>query len=304
MRTLLWLTAALVSIAAAPSPADACSAPPCWPGFFTPAAGGRVPANVPGIYWRPMSGTYAEADPTKVTLTTLADPSTVLPFTATPTSDGGYLLVPTQPLSVGVNYGITDGNACTGFDIKGPSTSFEVVAAAPLPIVLGTISETRNEIAPLDVGTSSGSCTTEVTAHQIGITPDLIFEALPWTDMFHFDVLVDGQVWQRTSSINILPSVRGTWVLYHTCSSTDTGAQTGLAEGPHTVEVRATIPGTQTMLSTETLSIEMACDGDTGSGGGGGGHAAGCNASATSTCPWLALAFAPLLRRRRRHSFH
>lgn len=287
------------ALAIKPTIADACSAPPCWPGFITPRTGTRVPANVPGIYWKPMSGDAAGNDPANVLLATAADPNTPLAFTAIANADGSYLLVPTAPLTPDVTYVVTDRNTCEGFaGITGPTASFQVTESAPMPTALGTIAEVTNEMGPLNVATSSGSCTAEVTAHQITITPQLIFEALPWNDVFHFDVLVDGRVWERTSSINTTPSVRGTWTLYHTCESTDPGAADGLSEGPHVVEVRATLPGTQTVLAANQLTVELACSGDTGDGDGD--RHGGCNAGGATASASLLLAIAPLLRRRRR----
>ena len=290
------------ALAIKPTVAEACSPPPCWPGFITPNTGTRVPANAPGIYWMPMSGDTAGTDPGNVVLATAAEPTTPLAFTATPNADGSYLLVPTEPLAADTTYVVTDLNKCEGYSgIIGPTASFQVTASAPMPTALGTIAEVKNETGPLDVGTGSGSCSTEVTAHQITITPELIYEATPWSDLFHFEVLVDGRVWKRTSSINLTASPRGSWVLYHTCESADPGAADGLSAGTHVVEARATLPGTTTVLASNQLTVELKC-GDIGDGDDDGHNHShgGCNAGGASASALLLLAIVPMLRRRRR----
>jgi hypothetical protein len=297
-------------LAADPSTAEACSAPACWPGVLTPNEATPVPANLPGIYWRPLSGAngVAGTDPANVVLATAAAPDTELPFTTTALEDGAFLIVPTQPLVDGTSYVVNDLNTCDGSG-TGPSASFAVGPSAPLPIALGSVAVTYEAHLPTDVPTSSGSCSTEVFAHLVGLTPTLIAEALPWTAVFHFEVLVDGAVWQTTDSINTQPSPRGTWQLYHSCASgdVDPGAHTGLSQGAHTVAVRATIPGTSTVLLTEEITVEMSCDtGIDGPEGGGPSDDGGCQAASGPATSWLALAIVGMIRaltgRRRRRS--
>jgi len=190
------------------------------------------------------------------------------------------------PLTENTTYVIKDLNTCGS--ASGPSASFVVGASAPLPSVLGSISVTTDAIEKIDVASFSGSCSAEVTAHRVTITPSLIAEALPWTSVLHFDVLVDGQVWQQTASINTYPDVRGTWSLFRTCEATDPGASAGLAAGPHTVSVRATIPGTSMTLSTEEITVHMRCPGEPG-GTDVDGSMGGCQTTPSGGPAWFAL---------------
>src|SRR5688572_7773528 len=68
MRTTWLILGAACVALVAPRPADACSPPPCWPAAFVPGHGGRVPANVPGLYWRPMSELDVSVKPENVVL--------------------------------------------------------------------------------------------------------------------------------------------------------------------------------------------------------------------------------------------
>jgi hypothetical protein len=311
MRVLLGLTAAGSVFAATPRIADACSAPACWPGAMTPVGASTVPSNLPGIFWRPQNAGSGEAsDPSMVVLATAADPDTPLPFTATAIGDSSFVLVPTDPLIENTTYVVTDNNECpNSVGTEGPTTSFQVGPQATLPIVLGTLQVTSDAVEMIDVATTSGSCSAPILAHRIGITPDLIFEAIPWTDVFHFETYVDGQLWQRTDSLPKPISLRGTWQVYRTCQSDDPLASPGLAAGPHTVTVKATIPGTTTELWSDPLTVALYCPGeepDDGDGDGGGGGLTdgdddgGCQVGGTSASLWLVLGAIGLVARRRK----
>lgn len=314
MRLLLACpVAATLVLAAAPSRSEACSAPACWPGSITPRDATPVPSNMPGIFWQPLSAGFSgdtHDDPANIVLATAGAPSTELAFSTMPLADGAVLIVPDEPLVEGTTYVVTDNNTCDYVD--GPSASFVVGPSAPLPTVLGSISATSERVETIDVATSSGSCSTEVTAHRVTITPDLIYEAIPWSSVFHFEIVVDGQVWRSTDSINTFPDVRGTWQLFRTCpgSTTDLGADQGLSAGPHAVFVRATIPGTSTVLTTEEITVDMHCPGEPGSDidgdGDGDDEGGGCQAAASSSMPVHAAvllgALAIVTRRRRRRA--
>ena len=306
MRVLFCLAAAGLLVAATPSIADACSAPACWPGAMTPSPASTVPSNLPGIFWRPQNATGGDAsDPSMVVLATAADPGTPLPFTATAVGDGSFVLVPTQPLTENTTYVVTDNNTCTdSVGTMGPTTSFQVGPPAPLPTVLGTLDITSDAVEMIDVATISGSCSASILAHRVAITPNLIFEATPWTDVFHFETYVDGELWQRTESLPTPISVHGTWQLYRTCQSDDDLASQGLAAGPHTVTVKATIPGTSTVLWSEPLTIALYCPGeDPGDDDANDGTDGGCQAGGTTAPLWLLVGALGLVTRFRRHRF-
>lgn len=306
MRVLLGLTAAGSLFAVTPRSAEACSAPVCWPGALTPGGGVTVPSNLPGIFWRPQRAANGDAsDPNLVVLATTTDPDTPLPFTATALDDGSFVLVPSEPLVEGTTYVVTDNNACPdSVGLDGPMATFHTGPAAPLPNVLGSLHVTSNAVEMMDVATASGSCSASILAHRVGITPELIFEATPWTDVFHFETYVDGTLWERTESILTPDALRGTWQVYRTCQSDDPLASQGLDAGPHTVTVKAAIPGSSTELWSDSLTVELYCpgegpgDGDDGGGSGGGEDGGGCQAGGTSAPMWLVLGMLALIARR------
>lgn len=291
MRAIIFLAAVTAVIAAAPSDAEACSPPLCQAGFFTPGDGATVPASVPGIHWRPMSSfDGAPGGPSQVVLASAAAPGTSLPFTAMQLPTGGYLLVPDQPLAPGTAYVLEDQNTCRGMPI-GPSVTFEVAEAAPLPTSLGALVETANRVGPLTVA-SGGPCSTEVDAHQIGIELQLAPEAIAWRDVLHFETLVDGKAWRAArSAVSAEPPGsswrgRGVDLLYRVCEPDQVDVQEGLAAGPHEVVMRATLPGSGTVVQSSSLTIHIDCDGSPGEGGSGGG---GCDAGGSGSSGWLLL---------------
>jgi len=314
MRRILFLAAISSLVAAAHSDADACSPPQCWPGFFAPGTDATVPANLPALRWRPMSGAVTASDPAKVILARAAAPSTPLPFTATQLQDGTYHLVPSQPLTPGTAYVLTDQSMCGGGSgTAGPSVMFQTAATAPLPTSLGTLAQVSTRVGPLQVSTAGGSCSSEVEARQVGIELQLASDASPWRDALHFETLVDGQPWRASQSITdaIPPGAswrgRGVDLLYLVCKSDDPAASQGLAAGPHEVVMRATLPGSTTVVQSNPLSVTLDCasdgkPGDDGSGGGGGG---GCDAGrpGSGSSSWLLLgSLAAALGLRRRSS--
>jgi uncharacterized protein (TIGR03382 family) len=285
MRTILFLAAAAALVVAAPADSEACSQAPCRPGFFTPGNGATVPANLPAIHWRPTLGfDNTNIDPSKVVLARASAPSASLPFTATRRSDGSYVLVPQQPLMAGTAYVLTDQTTCAGTTV-GPTATFQVVAAAPLPTELGALAETASTAGLLQVASAGGACSAEVDAHQVGIELQLGAGVMSWRDVLHFETLVDGAVWSasRSAPEEVPPGAswrgRGVDLLYRACKTEDESVSEGLAEGSHEVVMRATLPGSTTVVQSSPLTVEIDCahewpdkheDGGCDAGGGGG----------------------------------
>lgn len=284
MRPIIFLAAVTSLVAAAPSIADACSPPICQVGFFTPGNDATVPANLPAIFWRPISSYAPSAtDPSQVVLATAAAPSTPLPFTATQLPGGGYTIVPDQPLTPGTAYVLADRNRCGDTTITGPTVMFQVSDAAPLPASLGAPVETGNFVGPLVVPSSGGACSAEVEAHQIEIAMQLGPEAMAWRDALHFETLVDGALWRAAADRG-----RGVDRLYRVCKTEDPEASEGLAAGPHEVVMRATLPGSGTVVQSSSLTVVLECadDGGPADPDATGG---GCDAGGGGSSGWLLL---------------
>ena len=288
-----------------PRDAEACSPPICWPGAIVPA-GGEVPANAPGLYWKPLrerSGPDTDADPANLTLTRQAAPATPIAFTAEPLDRGAFLIVPDEPLVPG-RYTLTDATTCSRPEFGGaPSSTFVVVPAAPLPTELGVLTvvgaPARGSIA---VATASGPCELEIDAVYVDLELAPAAGAQAWLGVLHFQTLVDGAPWSPRSVINYETPPGASWRgrardrVFHTCASADPFSQSGVAAGTHVVTMQATLPGSDVVVASTSVTVELACtparaDGD------------GCSTSAgAATWPLLALLalLAPAAPRRRR----
>jgi uncharacterized protein (TIGR03382 family) len=293
---------------AAPRPAAACSAPACWPGYFTPGDATSVPANLPAIYWRPMTSVAnnVSLDLSLVVLTTVADPATPLAFTTVAQPNGDYLIVPTAPLVAGTDYTIADHNACGTTEDAGPRVTFHAVAEAPLPTSLGTLAIVDHDMATFQVGTSSGSCYSDVLADQarLELTPSA--DVVPWKDAMHFHTLADGHPWGGSTNINATSAPGSSWVgravdrLYHTCATDDDGTFEGLTTGAHQIAMTATLPGSAVSLDASAVALDLECPAN---GSGSGSDVVqpiedGCNAGGAAG-PLALLALLGLVRRKR-----
>lgn len=313
MRPALLVLAAASFTLSTSRPVDACSAPACWAGAFVPGDHGRVPANVPGLFWRPMSGYALKSDPGNVVLTSAADPTTPIPFTAQPLGSGDFLLVPDAPLTPG-DYVLTDRTECAYLGTTGPQVAFTVTSAAPLPSALGALAAMPASLQQIDLETAAGTCSakTTVAAAQIELTPAA--DALAWLDALHFETWVDGKRWQYSPSLNAVvppgasPLGRAQDRVFQICSSMDSTVGGGLSAGKHVVTMRATLPGSTQVATSSALEVTLQCDGTAGppmdgapagDPAGGAPAAGGCSAG-PGAGPWLGLALLALVRRARR----
>jgi hypothetical protein len=112
-----------------------------------------------------------------------------------------------------------------------------------------------------------------------------------------FETLIDGQIWSASSGNASSRPEGASWVgrgrdlVFLVCASEDqTVLSDGLPAGAHTAKLRATLPGTDIVLESESVDFTLDC---AHTDGGGGGCAAG--GSDTSALGALAVALAALM---------
>ena len=108
-----------------------------------------------------------------------------------------------------------------------------------------------------------GSCSESVTAAQLPIEMDLPEAMRAFRDQLYFETIIDGtERWGPSSSIcyPIVPgaSWRGKGVALLFCACTPFSSQ-GLATGRHTVEMLASLPGTDVLAVTSKVEVELKC---------------------------------------------
>lgn len=307
-RVLWWWVVAsscvVIASFAALREAQACGPTPCVPAKLTPA-GGTIPANVPGVFWRPLIDAHHpddRPDPARISLTRAADPATLLPFTATPTGSSSFLLVPDEPLTVGETYLATDATICEAYGPPGASTRFVVGPPAPLPTTLGTLAVSDLVVGKMDVPMQFTPCGVEVTAARQTVELTLAPEAVPWRGVLQLEVSVDDRPW-TSSRYEDRTAYTQDWI-YHVCATDDASADPGVASGSHTVRMNGKIAGTTMQIFSSTATIDLNCSGPSGGGpDGGSGAGGGCNAGGSGSSAWLGLALGALLIHRRRVSW-
>jgi uncharacterized membrane protein YgcG len=250
--------------------ANACSGAACVGGYYIPQ-NATVPASLPGILFNPRLDEASTGDNATVALFRVENGSQVPVDITTKMVGADILVTPTAPLLPDTDYALEGSDFCPAGLVKG---GFHTGAALPFPTSLGTLAASAQKVDALTVWTTSGSCTTSVTAAQIDVEITLGSEAVPWGAALTLDTMVDGVRFAHSVLQGGATSKKDT--LFMTCSSSDPGANKGLAEGPHTVLVQASLPGVATVVKTDPITITLACPPPAaGTGGGGGGTGGG-----------------------------
>jgi hypothetical protein len=271
-----------------------------------------VPANVPGLYWRPMSGFEVSVKPENVVLEDMAAPGVSIGLTAQQLANSNdYLLVPAKPLVAGRTYRLKDRTECAVNMERGPEVVFDVGPEAPLPSSLGDLSGTPPEVVDKDLATPSGSCSAEARIAQTEIALVPASAAAPWIDVLHFETMVDGRPWHYFGTIlgtpppGTSPDGRARDRVFVVCASKDPYVGNGLAEGTHVVTMRATLPGTTQVISSSSLEVKLSCtetppDEDTDMEEIG--EKGGCSTGGSNAAAGVGVALMALIRRRSRTS--
>jgi hypothetical protein len=85
-------------------------------------------------------------------------------------------------------------------------------------------------------------------------------------DQFYFETIIDGtDRWSPSAGICtiVLPGAswrgKGVDLLFSACGDTPALARGGLAAGRHTIEMRASLPGTNVLVVTFKVEVELRC---------------------------------------------
>jgi MYXO-CTERM domain-containing protein len=297
VRLLVWCG---VFVAATPDPASACGGLHCRPDQFVPR-GGKLPANLPAVAWWPGRDYSDAASGTDGGTSPVATTASDLRFECA--ANGG----PTRGIDFDVEMGdrmgrirlrapLAPGDTCTlsskvvtcdlreaieyliqwptpGYDLSFLSgrATFEVGPTAPLPAALGSLRTTQAAIESLEIPEDE-SCSQRFESCIVRVELELADDAQPWHDAFVYETRVDGKSWQVGRSAPLPVEQGGSYVgrardLVYTLSPRDQHRGNALANGRHTVEMRASLPGTTLAFATEPVEIDLDCGFEVGDAG-------------------------------------
>lgn len=258
------LLALAFALALVPRAASACSALVCngpKPAF---AEGARIPANATALAFEPIwSG--GEMTATEGRLVQL-DGGAELAVEVEP----GLVLLP-EPLSTG-SYELELIGDCEGEPVS-VVVAFEVTEAAGLPEALGAASAGALQSGTVPTPTVDGSCHADIEAAYVDVEVELDPAAAPWADLLLWSTLVDGNVYAPSPTLspgNLWGMPDGyasrpgaSWIgagrdrIFTTCDGS-----AGVEPGLHEVVFEARLPGTDVVLETAPMQVELACGGE------------------------------------------
>lgn len=266
-KTLLVCTSLLTSLFSLVAAREslACSGG-CYEGAFLPSQK-DVPASIPGIFWNARLGGNLPL-PSDVTLYQVTAMGKVsVPFTATQYNQNvnQLVLVPNEPLLPNTDYELVDSVSC----IPGNTpiqTTFHTTDALPFPKTLGTLIVRLPTLSAIDLSSPEGSCSTRIMTlnSQVALVPSI--EAEPFAHAFYYETIVDGKLWQPSHNILDINPPGASWegrgqdLLYTMCDfEAQSGIGTPLAEGEHTVVIRAKLQGSDFVIDSEPATVTLNC---------------------------------------------
>jgi hypothetical protein len=273
-RTLL---AAACVVALDAGRASACSPAACFQGWFLPAGGSTVPANVPALAWRLAqdlaTGGLPGQGPQLKLWRVDGEKLEAVAFTLESGTAGLTWIRLSAALVPHARYRLEQVEAFEGACVT-PMVEFEAGQEAPLPESLGEVVASKPGLGEIRVATTSGSCDTPLPASIATIDLDLSDDAAPWSALFIYQTKVDGDPWAPSWTLGpgdpadsiANPKTK----VFAECPDRpldsgrpiDDGAQhQGLPEGAHSVVIEARLPELDRVLMAREKAVELTCSG-------------------------------------------
>lgn len=274
----------------APEQSAACSCVCDFPTWGFVSGGGLIPSNSPGLLWW---GEFKGSNDTQNLPVQIASASgEPLPVEYELVSKGQpqglWLFRPRDGFKIGKSYTFTTRQICSnllrrilrhkplsgqpsseqpdddlGSEQRIHVTVSDQAAVSPAGPVALKIGEPITDALGIAAG---ASCGVSVNAAQLPIKMDLPEAMTAFRDQLYFETIIDGtDRWSPSASICtiVLPGAswrgKGVDLLFSVCGDTPALAHGGLAAGRHTVEMRASLPGTDVLAATSKVEIELRC---------------------------------------------
>lgn len=265
-----------IALAVSSTPASACSCVPHshW-GFVVPKTG-RLPANAVGIPLYSPKDRSPQHAPEEIVKKVTVEIEEDGVFHAVPAMAreldgwGMYVVGPKGGLKAGSTYRFTD-RASRRAD-EAPRTVVVKVDYEALEADTSLIAEAHSLRPRLEFVSAGAICSQEVWVSRTRVIT-LLPDAPPeWLEQLLYVTVVDGdRSWVGAESIcHVVPPGRsriqtGWSLLYAKCPPPpgieDPAFLTArtLSSGPHTVQVQASLPGTNIMLNSPTVTVDLSC---------------------------------------------
>lgn len=270
--SLGWVAAVglLCAFFLAPEQSAACSCLCDFPTWGFVSEGGLIPSNSRGLLWwgdfEGSNGTYQDLP---VQIANASGEPLPVEYELVDQSRRLWLFRPRDGFKIGQSYVFTTRQICwqlaggPEFERRVSVTVSDQAAISPAgPVTLKIGSPITNAL-----GIAAGvSCGVRVNAAQLPIEMVLPEAMMPFRDQLYFETIIDGtDRWSPSATICtlVLPGTswqgKGVDLLYSVCGETPALAQGELASGRHTVEMRASLPGTNVSAVTSKVEVDLRC---------------------------------------------
>jgi hypothetical protein len=264
---MLWKAALLLAtslgvLALDPRPACACTVfCELTPGLVLPLDGGSIPANAVALPFFEHLDSLETAS-----LVHVSDGALVR--VVRERVDAQMMVRVLDPLELGLHR-IELVTSCGGGGER--RQEFEVTESAPIPTTIGELRAGPATAMGLLVH-NGPSCHGQTISIGAEIEVVLDPSARPWEDVWIWTTLVDGVRYAPTHSVEAGADpitgayAGGSWRgrrrdLVHTvCRAFPESTQPGVSEGFHRVRMQARLAGTDVVLETNEVEIELECD--------------------------------------------
>jgi hypothetical protein len=266
-----WVVAValLCAVFLAPERSAACSCVVYFRNWGFVSDGGLIPSNSRGLlWWGEFSGSTGKTDqgpPVRIA----GASGELLPVEYELVSEAPsrslWLFRPREGFKTGESYVFHTRRTHTlgGEEQRINVTVSDQAAASPAGPVTLKVGEPITGALQIAAGVSCGA---SVNAAQLPVEMDLPAALSAFRDQLYFETIVDGtHHWGPSDSVctTIVPGAswrgKGADLLFSICGDKPPFASEGLAAGRHTVEMRASLPGTDFLAVTSKVEVELRC---------------------------------------------
>jgi hypothetical protein len=252
----------------APEPSAACSCMYYFKDWGFVSDGGLIPSNSRGLlWWGEFEGAIGTGQGLPVQIASASGESLPAEYELVSKYPPKklWLFRPRDGFKIGASYFFTTRRTSNlGSDEQRVSVKVsDQTAVSPAGPVALKVGEPITDALQIAKGVS---CSESVTAAQLPIEMDLPEAMRPFRDQLYFETIIDGtDRWGPSASVccPILPGAswrgKGVDLLFSVCGKAAIFVDAGLAAGRHTVEMRASLPGTAVSAVTSKVEVDFRC---------------------------------------------